>query len=207
MKYAAPYVVPIVLTSSNPSTVVDQPVTLTARVNPGTGPVSFMDGDTVIGQANPDSASLARFTTNRLTAGAHGLYAKQGTSTSARVSQAVSAADTSLWFSSENGDYIGQGASASYVPPTATLTARGDAGYASISVDDPASGDWWTVDSRRPPARPGAGDLHRCRARAIPRDGPARPQRVRQRPRLQRADRRLHRPPDRHGPGRHHRQP
>lgn len=153
VKYAAPYVVPIVLTSSNPSTVADQPVTLTARVNPGTGPVTFLDGDTVIGQASPDTASLARFTTNRLTAGAHALYAKQGTSTSARLSQAVSAADTSLWFSSENGDYIGQGASASYVPPAATLTARGDAGYASISVDDPASGDWWTVDVAAPPGQ------------------------------------------------------
>jgi hypothetical protein len=153
VKYAAPYVVPIVLTSSNPSTVADQPVTLTARVNPGTGPVTFMDGDTVIGQASPDSASLARFTTNRLTAGAHALYAKQGTSTSARLSQAVSAADTSLWFSSENGDYIGQGASASYVPPNATLTSRGDSGYASISVDDPASGDWWTVDIAAPPGQ------------------------------------------------------
>lgn len=153
VKYAAPYVVPIVLTSSNPSTVADQPVTLTARVNPGTGPVTFLDGDTVIGQASPDTASLARFTTNRLTAGAHALYAKQGTSTSARLSQAVSAADTSLWFSSENGDYIGQGASASYVPPAATLTARGDAGYASISVDDPTSGDWWTVDVAAPPGQ------------------------------------------------------
>ena len=153
VKYAAPYVVPIALTSSNPSTVADQPVTLTARVNPGTGPVTFLDGATVIGQASPDSASLARFTTNRLTPGAHALYAKQGTATSARLSQAVSAAGSSLWFSSENGDYIGQGASASYVPPTATLTARGDSGYASISVDDPASGGWWTVDVAAPPGQ------------------------------------------------------
>ena len=109
VKYAAPYVVPIVLTSSNPSSVVGQPVTLTARVNPGTGPVTFLDGDQVIGQASPDSASLARFTTDRLASGAHWLYARQGTSISARLSQAVSSGDTSLWFSSDNGDYIGQG--------------------------------------------------------------------------------------------------
>jgi len=153
VKYAAPYVVPIALTSSNPSTVADQPVTLTARVNPGTGPVTFLDGATVIGQASHDRASLARFTTNRLTHCAPALYAKQGTATSARLSQAVSAAGSSLWFSSENGDYIGQGASASYVPPTATLTARGDSGYASISVDDPASGGWWTVDVAAPPGQ------------------------------------------------------
>ena len=151
VKYAAPYVVPIVLTSSNPSTVTDQPVTLTARVNPGTGPVTFLDGDQVIGQATPDAASLARFTTDRLAPGAHWLYAKQGTAISARLSQAVSSADTSLWFRSQNGDYIGQGATASYVPPTASMTARGDAGDAFISVDDPASGDWWTAEFAAPP--------------------------------------------------------
>ena len=151
VKYAAPYVVPIVLTSSNPSSVATQPVTLTARVYPGTGPVTFLDGDQVIGQASPDSASLARFTTDRLASGAHWLYARQGTSISARLSQAVSSGDTSLWFSSDNGDYIGQGATASYVPPTATVTARGDAGYASLSVDDSSSGDWWTADFAAPP--------------------------------------------------------
>jgi hypothetical protein len=151
VKYAAPYVVPIVLTSSNPSTVANQPVTLTARVTPGTGPVTFLDGDQVIGQANPDAASLARFTTDRLAPGAHWLYARQGTATSARLSQAVSSADTSLWFRSQNGDYIGQGATASHVPPTASITARGDVGYASMSVDDPASGDWWTAEFAAPP--------------------------------------------------------
>jgi hypothetical protein len=108
--------------------------------------VTFLDGDQVIGQASPDAASLARFTTDRLAPGAHWLYAKQGTAISARLSQAVSSGDTSLWFRSANGDYIGQGATASYVPPTASITARGDAEYASISVDDPAGGGWWTAD-------------------------------------------------------------
>jgi Big-like domain-containing protein len=151
VKYAAPYVVPIVLTSSNPSTVADQPVTLTARVNPGTGPVTFLDGDTVIGQASPDSASLARLTTTKLAPGSHWLYAKQGTAISARLSQAVSSADTSLWFSSDNGDYIGQGATSSYVPPLATISARGGAGYASLNVNDSSSGHWWTAEFAAPP--------------------------------------------------------
>lgn len=150
VKYAAPYVTPLVLTSSNPSTVANQPVTLTARVAPGTGPVTFLDGDQVIGQASPDAASLARLTTDRLTPGAHWLYAKQGTAISARLSQAVSNGDTSVWFSSQNGDYIGQGATASFVTPTAGITARGDAGYASVSVDDQAGG-WWTADFAAPP--------------------------------------------------------
>ena len=40
-----------------------------------------------------------------------------------------------------------------YVPPTASITARGDAGYATLSVDDPASGDWWTARFAARPAR------------------------------------------------------
>ena len=153
VKYAAPYVVPILLTSSNPTTVADQPVTLTARVAPGTGPVTFRDGDQVIGQASPDSESLARFTTNRLAPGTHWLYATQGTWTSARLSQVVVPSDTSLWFSSANGDYIGQGATASYAPPAAAISVRGDAGYASLSVDDPTSGGWWTAQFAAPPGQ------------------------------------------------------
>ena len=81
VRYAAPAAAALVLTSSNPSTVADQPVTLTARVSPGTGAVSFVDGSTVIGQATADAAGLARFTTSRLAAGTHTLTAKQTTTT------------------------------------------------------------------------------------------------------------------------------
>lgn len=159
VKYAAPYVIPPVLTSSNPSVVADQPVTLTARTSPGTaGGVVFYDATTPIGQASFDVNGTARLTTSGLTPGAHSLYAKVGTATSARLLQQVDVPGTSLWFGSEAGDYIGQGASASYLPPTATFAASGTAGYATISVDSPGTGQWWTLDVAAPPGetlRPG----------------------------------------------------
>ena len=114
VKYTAPYVVPVVLTSSTPSAVADQPVTLTARSAPGmAGGVVFYDGTTPIGQASFDAAGLGRMTTSELVPGTHALYARVGTTTSARLTQVISAAETSLWFGSEAGDYIGQGAMAS----------------------------------------------------------------------------------------------
>ena len=152
VKYAAPYVITPVLTSSNPSVVADQPVTLTARTSPGTaGGVVFYDATTPIGQGSFDTNGTARLTTSRLTPGTHSLYAKVGTTTSAPLLQQVAVPDTSLWFGSEAGDYIGQGASASYLAPTATVDARGTAGYATVSVDSPGTGQWWTLDVAAPP--------------------------------------------------------
>ena len=154
VKYAAPYVITPVLTSSNPSVVADQPVTLTARTSPGTaGGVVFYDATTPIGQSSFDTNGTARLTTSRLTPGTHSLYAKVGTLTSARLVQEVAVPDTSLWFGSLAGDYIGQGASASYVPPTAAITARGTAGYATVSVDSPGTDQWWTLDVAAPPGQ------------------------------------------------------
>ena len=151
VRYAAPGAAPLVLTSSNPATVVDQPLTLTARVSPGTGAVSFVDGSTVIGQASADAAGLARFTTTRLTAGTHTLTARQGATTSAPVTQMVAPAQPSLWFASQYGDHIGQGATASYVPPTSTVRLTGTAAYATVSVDGPTSDGWWDLDVAAPP--------------------------------------------------------
>ena len=68
--------------------------------------MSFVDGPTVIGQATADAAGLARFTTNRLPAGAHSLTARQSTTTSDPVTQVVAAAEPSVWFASQYGDYI-----------------------------------------------------------------------------------------------------
>ena len=152
VKYAAPYVITPVLTSSNPSVVADQPVTLTARTSPGTAAgVVFYDGTTPLGQGSFDANGTARLTTSQLTPGTHSLYAKVGTASSARLLQEVAVPDTSLWFGSAAGDYIGQGASASYLPATATFDARGTAGYATISVDSPGTGQWWTLDVAAPP--------------------------------------------------------
>jgi len=152
VRYAAPAAAGLVLTSSNPASVADEPITLTARVSPGTGPVSFVDGSQVIGQASADAAGLARFTTARLAAGNHTLTAKQGTSTvSSPVTQVVAAAVPSLWFASQYGDYVGQGATAAYVPPDATVRLSGSAAFATVSVDDASSGDWWSLSVAAPP--------------------------------------------------------
>ena len=152
VRYEAPPAAPLVLTSSNPVTVADQPVTLTARVSPGTsGGVSFVDGSTVIGQATADAAGLARFTTNRLPAGTHSLTARQSTTTSDPVTQVVAAAEPSVWFASQYGDYIGQGATASHTPPTSTVRLSGTAASASVSVDGPSSAGWWSLDVAAPP--------------------------------------------------------
>ncbi len=151
VRYAAPAAAALVLTSSNPGTVADQPVTLTARVSPGTGAVSFVDGSTVIGQATADAAGLARFTTSRLAAGTHTLTARQSTTTSAPVTQVVAAAEPSLWFASQFGDYVGQGATASHTPPTSSVVLTGTPAYATVSVDGPTSDGWWNLDVAAPP--------------------------------------------------------
>ncbi|HET6968809.1 MAG TPA: Ig-like domain-containing protein [Ornithinibacter sp.] len=152
VRYAAPAAAPLVLTSSNPVTVADQPVTLTARVSPGTsGGVSFVDGSTVIGQATADAAGLARLTTTRLAAGTHTLTAKQSTTTSDPVTQVVAAAEPSLWFASQYGDYIGQGATTSHTPPASTVRLTGTAGSATVWVDGPTSDGWWSLDVAAPP--------------------------------------------------------
>lgn len=161
VRYAAPAAAPVVVTSSNPSTVEGQPVTFTARVAPGTGAggVVFYDGGTAIGQGSFDANGLARLTSDQLGVGQHAITARVGTSTSAAASQTVLAGATSLWFGSEFGDYIGQGAVASYAPPGSTFSVRGTAADVSVSLDAPASGQWWTVTLAAPTGqvlRPGS---------------------------------------------------
>ena len=152
VKYAAPYVIPPVLTSSNPSTVPGEPVTLSARTTPGTaGGVVFYDSGTPIGQAAFDTAGTGRLTTTALAPGSHAITARVGTTTSAVLTQVVAAGDTSLWFASQNGESIGQGATASFVAPTSTVRVSGTSAFATVSVDDPASGQWWSVVVAAPP--------------------------------------------------------
>ena len=149
VKYQAPYVVPLVLTSSNPTSVEGQPVTLTARIAPGTNPtVAFTDGTTVLGQATADATGTARFTTSALTAGDHALRVHQGTAFSAALTQSVRPGSVSYWFQSQNRDYIGQGATASYAPSTATITAAGTAAYLTVSVTE--GSDDWSIDLAAP---------------------------------------------------------
>jgi hypothetical protein len=94
------------LTLSTPSTIVGQPVTLTAKVTvtgaAPSGVVQFLDGSNVIGTGVVDSTGTATFTTSNLTPGNHALTAslianpdfKSSTSTS--QVETVSANVTSL---------------------------------------------------------------------------------------------------------------
>lgn len=150
MKYGAPASAPVVLSSSAPSSVDGQAVTLTARVLPGTGPVTFYDGNTVLGQANPDSAALTRLTTSNLAPGSHQLTARQGTATSAGLTQTVADGSTSLLLASTAGDYIGQGASASYVPPAATITASASPSSVTVHVGTGDVSAYWDVTLAAP---------------------------------------------------------
>jgi hypothetical protein len=154
LKVAAPTSSPLVLTSSAPDSVQGQPVTLTARGRAGAGPVTFIDGEAVIGQASPDGAGLARLVTDRLTTGIHGLAARQGTVTSARTEQRVAAGASSLWFSSVHGDYIGLGASIGHAPPSASVIATGTAQKVTVSVrPGHVDAPLWTVEVGAPPGQ------------------------------------------------------
>jgi hypothetical protein len=154
LRYEAPPSAPVVLTSSNPSVVTDQPVTLTAGVrHGGGGTVTFLDGGTPIGSVAV-ADHLASLTTAALAVGTHDIVASYvgehgGDDTSAPVTQQVADGDTSYWFRSTGGDYIGQGATASYVPSDSTsIVVDGDAAYLTFRV---YTGDeWWDVSFAAP---------------------------------------------------------
>ncbi|MGW3285228.1 hypothetical protein ACWDR3_11370 [Streptomyces sp. NPDC001002] len=51
-------------------------------------------------------------------------------------------------FTSQSGDYIGQGTSATYTPSTADISVGGNAGYVRLSVS--TADEWWDVDLAAP---------------------------------------------------------
>ncbi|MFJ9543380.1 hypothetical protein ACIRPX_39960 [Streptomyces sp. NPDC101225] len=66
----------------------------------------------------------------------------------ASAATGVPSAVTKYRYTSEAGDYIGQGGSAVYTPSTATVSVGGDAQYVRfrVSTDD----EWWDVDLAAP---------------------------------------------------------
>lgn len=66
----------------------------------------------------------------------------------ATAASAAPQAVTSYTFTSEAGDYIGQGGTGSYVAPGATIRVSGNAGELTMSVDQ--GGEWWYVDIAAP---------------------------------------------------------
>ncbi|MEU1269450.1 hypothetical protein [Streptomyces sp. NPDC005799] len=71
-----------------------------------------------------------------------------GVAGSASAAAGTPAAVTKYSFTSQSGDYIGQGGSATYTPSTATVSADGDAGYVRFRVS--TADEWWDVDLAAP---------------------------------------------------------
>jgi hypothetical protein len=140
-----------------------EPVTLTATVaaqgaGTPTGTVTFSDGNRQVGTATLDSTGTGAITTSFGTAGVHTLIASySGDSTHAAATSApatenveASATSTTTWYtySSVAGDYIGQGATASYGPSEATFRLSGSTTSATFAVT--AGSESWTVQLTAP---------------------------------------------------------
>ena len=158
IRYAAPPDGDVVLTSANPTSVEGQSVVLSAKVRPGTnGSVTFLDGSTVLGSSSAANAGVAKWGIESPSVGTHTYTAVQGATTSTPktsgpVTQTVLPGGTSVFFRSGNGDYIGQGATASFAAPGAAVTAQVLAsGVVRVSV---AEGDErWSVALAAPPGQ------------------------------------------------------
>jgi len=71
-----------------------------------------------------------------------------GVAGTASAAPGVPTAVTKYSFTSQSGDYIGQGTSAAYTPSTATISVGGDSGYVRFRVS--TADEWWDVDLAAP---------------------------------------------------------
>lgn len=159
IRYAAPPAGDVVLTSDTPTSVEGQSVLLSAKVVPGISTnVTFRDGSTVLGISSAANAGVAKWGIESPSPGTHTYTAVAGATTSsprtsAPVTQTVLPGGTSMYFRSGNGESIGQGATASFAAPGATITARGSAaGIVTVSVVE--GDEWWSVNLAAPPGQP-----------------------------------------------------
>jgi len=150
VKFNAPASAPIVLTSSNPSVLLDQPTTLTADVAGATaGSVEFFDGATSIGTAAVDATGLAQLTTSALPAGIHSLTAVYAGSTSLPIFQTVRDNAVSFRFSSGWGfNTLDAGATASFAAPDDAVTVRGSPSFVVFNAS--SGNEDWTVNITAP---------------------------------------------------------
>jgi hypothetical protein len=123
LRVNAPIDAPLIVTSSNPTSVGDEPVTFTAIApSVATGSVTFSDDGAPIGSATIVDG-LASITTDSLAPGTHSITAAYsgGADTppveSSPVGQLVHDGANSFWFTSGIGDYIGGGATGGYGGP------------------------------------------------------------------------------------------
>jgi hypothetical protein len=146
VKYEAPASAPITVTSETPSVVRYQPVRMAAHVADATsGSVTFSDGATTLGTAALDANGLARFTTSALSIGDHAITASYNSDSSAPVTQTVRDNDVSYWFSSPTGDYVGAGATESFVPADTQISVSGTASMVQLSVTRGTAVSWYVI--------------------------------------------------------------
>lgn len=163
LRYRAPAIAAVVATSSNPSTVEDQPVTFTAVVDAGsggtpTGKVKFREGNTVLGSATV-TGGLASFTTGDLAVGTHSItahYSGDATHAAARsaaVTQTVLEGETSIWYSSTSGDSIGRGGTAGYTPASAVVAVFPPSDLKDVEVTFDTAEGWVNARFAAPQGR------------------------------------------------------
>jgi hypothetical protein len=149
VKYQAPPARPVALISTNPVTVVGEPVTLTADIT-RTGhyadarrvPVRFLDRTRLLGTAVPDATGIATLTTARLRVGTHVLRAAFERFISASVAQTVRSNTQSYWFVSGATDGPQDGGTASYARPDDNLAIGPNLnGIAAEGLD--LNNFWW----------------------------------------------------------------
>ncbi|MEY2423999.1 MAG: hypothetical protein QOI95_4066 [Acidimicrobiaceae bacterium] len=159
VKYQAPGAAPVVLTSSNLSSVQRQPITLAASIASGsggtpTGSVTFFDGTRQVGRATVNAAGQALVTTGALKVGARtitAVYSGDGShspATSSAITQQVRSRTTAYWFKSGARDYIGAGGTASYVPADGSVNVTGVANGFNLNVS--AGNENWTALAAAP---------------------------------------------------------
>jgi hypothetical protein len=143
----APRTTSTTLTSSNPSSLYGQPVTLTATVAAGTAPsgtVTFTDGTTVLGTAPLDNSGRAAITLTNLAVGSHTLTASYAgnanfaPSTSPPLAQNVTAAPNDAFasrISLAGSSVTATGSNVGATKETGEPNHVGNAGGRSV---------WWT---------------------------------------------------------------
>ena len=110
-------------------------MTLTAHVEAATsGSVTFLDGASPIGTAALDGDGSACMVTSAMAAGTHTLTASSDGPASAAIVQTVDGSNATYWFTSQRGDYVGEGATASYFTPTDEIAAGSNGNYVEVTV-------------------------------------------------------------------------
>jgi hypothetical protein len=160
IRYNAPPPTPVLLTSTNPETVAGEPVTLNAFVDDlgagtPTGSVTFFDSGNPLATVPVDGDGTAIFRTSSLSTGQHTLTARylgdpnHPAATSSPVQQQIDSNTSSYYFVSQAYDWVGNGATASYIP-TSPTTMMLSGTPLDLKFTVTTSTENWTVEMAAP---------------------------------------------------------